>query len=188
VGFPVGVPPARRMIVRAVRNVDQRCNASRLDNLNSTRPSRRRPAKEIRSTTLARLRCRDGLNSAVYLQKPKQPRPFKLLPGRPLRILVNDPSLFCWDSVYSCPRCVGSPFTYSSVSYILYTLSHCTFYCSPFLECPVVCFLALAAFLAVDCSPAMYYKPQVPIYDGRQHCHHLTPIKPLHPARKPTRR
>src|SRR5258706_7186913 len=107
VGFPVGVPPVRRMILRAVRNVDQRCNASRLDNLNSTRPSRRRPAKEIRSTTPARLRCRDGLNSAVYLQKPKQPRPFKLLPGRPLRILVNDPTILLYSVGTLCFHVLG---------------------------------------------------------------------------------
>ncbi len=135
--------------------------------------------------TPTRLRCQDGLNSAVYLQKPKQLRPFKLLPGRPLRILVNDPTILLYSvrTVFSCPQCVGLPFTYSSVSYILYTLSHCLFYCLPFLECPViVCFLALVAFLAIACSPAMYYKPQVPIYDGHLHCHHLTPIKPLHPS------
>lgn len=41
-------------------------------------------------------------------------------------------------------------------------------------------FPAIAVFLAVACSPAMYYKSEVPIYDGRLHCFHFPPKKHLH--------
>ncbi len=59
-------------------------------------------------------------------------------------------------SVYSCPRCVSLPFTYSSV---------CWFYCSNTLSSSVSLF-SLLSLLAVACSPAMYYTPDIPIYDG----------------------
>lgn len=116
--------------------------------LTSLVPSRRRPAKVIRSTILARLWCRDGLNAPAYLQKPKQPRPLKLLP-RQLWILVHDPTILLYPVGTLCFHVLGvsaRQFTNSSVSYILYTLSDCSYYCWPFLERPIVIYFLLSLF------------------------------------------
>jgi len=62
----IGVLPCMRYSARRmIYLLTERGSASRLDNLNFTRPSRRPPAKIIRLTILARSWCQDRLNAPI---------------------------------------------------------------------------------------------------------------------------